>query len=76
MSWQTKLACGFASGSSKAHCPKFHKTSNWNLKKKKKKHHIYKEKKKTFKNVNKAYKTFGIDLIFHNYKNNKKKCNP
>lgn len=51
--------------------PQTPKDKQLKLKKKKKKHHIYKEKK-TFKNINKAYKTFGIDLIFHNYKNNKK----
>ena len=43
------------------------------IKKKKKKKSITSiRKKKTFKNINKAYKTFGIDLNFHNYKNNKK----
>lgn len=51
--------------------PQIPKDKQLKLKKKKKKS-ITSIRKKTFKNINKAYKTVGIDLIFHNYKNNKK----
>lgn len=57
------VACRLASGSPKARYTKYQKTSKWNpLHKISKKHHIY--KKEPFKNINKAYKTFGIYLIF------------